>query len=271
MTLVEGGAAEVKTHVHDGVEVEPDTTTVDRGAPAIQAVERAAAILASFTPQRPHRTLNEITAILGTSKATAHRYTKALRAVDLLRFDVRESVYSLGPQLLTLAAAARAALPVVRVAEPFMEKLVRAVDETVVLSVWDGESPIVVATNDSTDRIARVTVRLGARLSPTASAQGRVFCAYLSPEELPLLSRELRADPELALEIATIRESEVSVKSPIVNGLRTIAAPVFQDGQVVAALAVIAASTSVPADDDAIQLRELTSTARKISAALGRP
>ncbi|WP_181783153.1 IclR family transcriptional regulator [Pseudonocardia pini] len=242
----------------------------ERGAPAIQAVDRAAAILAAFTPQRPYLTLNEITAILGTSKATAHRYTKALRSADLLRYDPRESVYSLGPQLMSLAAAARAALPVVKIAEPFMEKLVRKVDETVVLSVWDGESPIVVATNDSTDRIARVSVRLGARLSPTASAQGRVFCAYLSPEELPMLSRELRADPELALEIETIRESHVSVKSPIVNGLRTVAAPVFQADRVVAALAVIAASTSVPADEDSAQIRELTATARDLSAALGR-
>jgi DNA-binding IclR family transcriptional regulator len=242
----------------------------ERGAPAIQAVERAAAILAAFTPQRPYLTLNQITAILGTSKATAHRYTKALRATDLLRFDARESVYSLGPQMLTLAAAARAGLPVVKIAEPFMEKLVRRVDETVVLSVWDGESPIVVATNDSTDRIARVSVRLGARLSPTASAQGRVFCAFLKPEEVPMLSRELRADPELALELETIRQTEVSVKSPIVNGLRTVAAPVFQDGQVVAALALIAASTSVPADTNSEQIRQLTASARNLSAALGR-
>lgn len=242
----------------------------DRGTPAIQAVDRAAQILAAFTPARPFLTLNELTALLGTSKATAHRYTKALRSTDLLRFDPREAVYSLGPQLMSLAAAARAALPVVRIAEPFMERLVRRVDETVVLSVWDGESPIVVATNDGTDRIARVSVRLGARLSPTASAQGRVFYAFLPPEELPHLTRELRSDPEFALEIETIRQSRVSVKSPIVNGLRTVAAPVFQGDRVIAALAVIAASVSVPADENAAQIQELTTTAADLTVALGR-
>lgn len=236
---------------------------------AIQAVERAAIIMSAFTPHRPRLTLNEITAALGTSKATAHRYTKALRAVNLLRFDSRESVYSLGPQVLTLAAAARAGLPVVAVAEPFMERLVRRVRETVVLSVWDGESPIVVATNDSTDRVARVTVRLGARLSPTASAQGRVFCACLPPDEMPMLGRELRANAELAEELARIRQTGVSVRSPVVNGLRTIAAPVFQGGRVVAALAVVSAEAGLdrPAGQ---QVGELTKTARHLSAELGQ-
>ena len=59
-----------------------DTTA--EGAPSIQTVQRAALILDSFTVSRPHLSLNEITARLGASKATAHRYTKALRAANLL-------------------------------------------------------------------------------------------------------------------------------------------------------------------------------------------
>ncbi|TKA10434.1 IclR family transcriptional regulator [Actinacidiphila oryziradicis] len=241
----------------------------EKAMPAIQAVERAANILGAFSPHRPRLTLNEITAVLGTSKATAHRYTKALRAVDLLRYDPRESVYSLGPQVLTLAAAARAGLPLVKVAEPFMDRLVREAQETVVLSVWDGECPIVVASNDSTDSVARVTVRLGARLSPTASAQGRVFCAYLQPDEVPILGRELHASPELAEELDVIRSTGVSVKSPVVNGLRTIAAPVFQAGRAVAALAVIAPSAAVE-QDDKNQIQALIRTADNLSSVLGR-
>lgn len=241
----------------------------EKAMPAIQAVERAAVILASFTPQRPRLTLNQLTAVLGTSKATAHRYTKALRAVDLLRYDPVESVYSLGPQVLTLAAAARAALPVVKSAEPFMDQLVRQTQETVVLSVWDGECPIVVATNDATDALARVTVRLGARLSPTASAQGRVFCAFLPPGEVPTLARELRSDPDLDTELKRIRDSGVSMKSPIVNGLCTIAAPVFQAGRIAAALALISPAVTTPAEDSPA-VPALSRTAENLSAALGR-
>jgi DNA-binding IclR family transcriptional regulator len=240
----------------------------EKAAPAIQAVERAAIILSAFTPARPRLSLNEITAALGTSKATAHRYTKALRAANLLRFDPTETVYSLGPQVLTLAAAARAGLPVIKIAEPLMEVLLREVQETVVLSVWDGESPIVVASNDNTDHVARVAVRLGARLSPTASAQGRVFCAFLPEDEVPMLRREIQADPEFADELDRIRETGVSVKSPVVNGLRTLAAPVFQTGRVVAALAIIATSDSSD-EQVARNIDALRRVAERLSAALG--
>jgi len=241
----------------------------DKGAPAIQAVERAATILGSFTGARPRLTLNEITAVLGTSKATAHRYTKALRAANLLRFDPAESVYTLGPQVLALAAAARSGLPVVRIAEPFMESLLREVQETVVLSVWDGESPIVVAATDRTDAVARITVSVGARLSPTASAQGRVFCAFLPSDEVPMLRREIRTNPDFATELDAIRETRVSVKSPVVNGIRTLAAPVFQGGRVVATLAVL--SIAVPGEADTHrQANALVKSAENLSAELGR-
>ena len=95
--------------------------TVDAGtAPTIQTVQRAALILGSFTVGKPQLSLNEITSRLGASKATAHRYTKALRAANLLRYDERTALYSLGPQVLTLGAAARAGLPIISAAEPYM-------------------------------------------------------------------------------------------------------------------------------------------------------
>jgi IclR family pca regulon transcriptional regulator len=250
----------------DGL-VEPDAPVVGKNSPVIQAVERAATILGAFTPQSPRLSLSQITKALGTSKATAHRYTKALRDVNLLRYDSGESMYSLGPQVLTLASAARAGLPVIKSAEAHMEKLLLDVRETVVLSVWDGESPVIVATNDNIDRIARVSVRVGARLSPTASAQGRVFCAFLPEDELPMLRREMRSNPDFADELERIRRTSVSEKSPVVNGLRTLSAPVFSNGRIVAALAVVAVSVSGELDQT---IAALKAAAEALSAELGR-
>ena len=176
----------------------------ERGTPAIQAVERAATILGAFTVGRPRLSLSELTARLGTSKPTAHRYTKALRTVNLLRYDKREALYSLGPQVLTLSAAARAGLPIISIAGPFMEELVREANETVVLSVWDGDTAVVVRVDDNTDRTIRISVRPGARLSLTSSAQGRVFCvpadrrrrrAVRPPEEVGRAADRAREHP----------------------------------------------------------------------------
>lgn len=236
----------------------------DNGSPAIQTVQRAAVILSAFTVSRPRLSLNELTASLGTSKATAHRYTKALRESNLLRYDEREALYSLGPQILTLSAAARAGMPVIGVAGPHMQKLVREVDETVVLSVWDGDTAVVVRVDDNTDRVIRVSVRTGSRLSRTGSAQGRVFCAYLPPEDVP----ELAASAELRQEIEKIRADGISANTPSVNGVRTLAAPIFRGGALLAAMAIVGTTSSVPEGTDSPLAEALKRAAALVSAEL---
>lgn len=238
-------------------------------APTIQTVQRAALILDSFTVSKPHMSLNEITARLGASKATAHRYTKALRAANLLRYDERTALYSLGPQVLTLAASARAGLPIVSAAEPYMEQLVIDVGETVVLSVWDGESPTVIRSADNTDHLIRISVRTGSRLDPVASAQGRVFCAFLPEEQLPNLPRLIRKHPELRDELESIREHGLSVNSPAINGVRTIAAPIFEGDTLVAAMAIVGTTVSVPDDVSSEMAGALVETTRALSMRLG--
>lgn len=238
-------------------------------APTIQTVQRAALILDAFTVAQPYLSLNELTRRLGASKATAHRYTKALRAAKLLRYDERTALFSLGPQVLTLGAAARAGLPIVAAAEPFMESLVQEIDETVVLSVWDGESPIVVRSADNTDRVVRISVRVGSRLDPTHSAQGKVFCAWLPPEQIPSLTKQLKRDAELRAEIETVRNAGLSLNAPAVNGVRTLAAPVFQGELIVGTLGIIGTTASVSDDPGSPLATALLRTASELSAQLG--
>ncbi len=238
-------------------------------APTIQTVQRAALILDSFTVSKPRLSLNEITTRLGASKATAHRYTKALRAANLLRYDERTALYSLGPQVLTLAASARAGMPIVTMAEPYMDQLLKTVDETVVLSIWDGETATVVRSADNTDHIIRIGVRTGARLDLATSAQGRVFCAYLPPDQVPGLGRLLRRNPELQRELDAIRKHGLSVNSPAINGVRTIAAPIFEGGNIAATMAIVGTTVSVPSEVDSPMARSLLDVARALSQRLG--
>jgi len=246
-----------------------DPDAPDTAAPTIQTVQRAALILGSFTVGKPQMSLNEITARLGASKATAHRYTKALRAANLLRYDERTALYSLGPQVLTLAASARAGLPIVSAAEPYMEQLVKQINETIVLSVWDGETATVVRSIDNTDHIVRISVRTGSRLDLTMSAQGRVFCAFLPPDEVPSLRRITKKSPELLDELAAIRQHGLSVNSPAINGVRTIAAPIFEGDMISGAMAVIGTTVSVPDDVSSPMAQALLETTRALSQRLG--
>jgi DNA-binding IclR family transcriptional regulator len=150
-----------------------------------------------------------------------------------------------------------------------MEQLGHRVDETVVLSVWDGESPIVVRSVDNTDRVIRISVRVGARLDTMQSAQGRVFCAWLPPENVPGLPRLLKRDAELRAELEGVRRAGVSVNVPAVNGVRTLAAPVFQGEALVGSMAIVGTTTSVAPEVDSPLASALTQAASALSAQLG--
>ncbi|MFI5426331.1 helix-turn-helix domain-containing protein [Aeromicrobium sp. UC242_57] len=101
----------------EGQEVSPVPVEVQ---PTIKSVQRAARILSAFTVSNPRLTLNQLTESLGSTKATAHRYTMALREAKLVRYSERDTLFSLGPQVLTLSAAARAGMPIIAMAAPLI-------------------------------------------------------------------------------------------------------------------------------------------------------
>jgi DNA-binding IclR family transcriptional regulator len=225
-------------------------------APVNQSVERAVKLLSLFSPEEPELTLTQLTQRLGTSKATTHRYTLALRRVGLLRLDA--GAYSLGPRVVELAATALAGLRIVRVAGATMQRLVAELNETIVLSIWDGEQPVVMRVDDNTDRLVRIVVRTGARLPRADSAQGKIFLAF-GPEagELPAAERE------------EIQRTRIAVNSQVVDGIRAIATPIFQGDEVTAAMAVVGTIVSLPDDPGSSVAGRLRAAADALSAELG--
>ena len=231
---------------------------LNAGTPVNQSVERAVRLLGFFSPEEPELTLTRLTERLGTSKATTHRYTLALRRVGLLRFDSGTGLYSLGPRIVELAATALAGLRIVRIAGPTMERLVAELNETVVLSIWDGEQPTVVRVDDNTDRLVRIVVRTGARLPRVESAQGKVFLTF-GPDAAELAAAERE----------TIHETRIAVNSQVVEGIRAIATPIFQGDEVTAAMALVGTIASLPDDPRSEPAVRLRAAAESLSAELG--
>ena len=229
----------------------------DPAPPINQSVERAAAMLSYFTVDEPELTLAELTSKLGTSRATTHRYAMALRRVGLLRYDRPRAVYTLGPRIVELATSALAGLRIIKVAGPYMERLVDEVNETVVLSIWDGEAPVVVRVDDNTDRLVRINVRTGSRLPAETSAQGKIFAAYGGGNS---------AGGE---EGAAIRRAGLASNAMVVEGICAIAVPVFQGEELVAAMAIVGTTASVQTDPGAAMCRHLRETAAALSTELG--
>lgn len=234
-----------------------------------QSVERASAILGYFSVSRPVLTLQEITARSGLTRATAHRYVSVLRELNLLRLDPATNFYSLGSRIFTLAAAAAAGNPMVRIVGPFMEELVHDTNETAVLTVWDGAAPVVLRVDDNSERVVRVSIQTGIRLPTWQSAHGRVFCTYLPAEEIP--RRPLHPD-DAALEdgLEEIRQSGVSVNTNEAEGTRAIASPIFASGSRIAgSIGIVGTSASVPAEPDSAVAKSVLSIATRLSSDLG--
>jgi DNA-binding IclR family transcriptional regulator len=227
--------------------------SADTPLPAIQSVERAARMLGLFTVDEPQLTLGDLTTRMGMSKATVHRYATALRNAGLLR--LHDGVYTLGPRVVELASAAREGLAVVRVAGPYLDQLVNATGETAVLSVWDGEAPVVVRVQDNTSKLVRIMVATGSRL-PLDSAQGQVFRAFLERDET---SAELEA----------VREQRIAQNAAVVDGIAAIAAPVFQGAEITATLALVGTTASIRTDPAGAMAGALRSAANTLSAELG--
>lgn len=187
------------------------------------------------------------------NKATVHRYVTALRAAGLLRLEA--GLYTLGPRVVVLAAAALEGLAVVRVAGPYLERLVGETHETAVLSVWDGEAPVTVRVRENTGSLVRIIVTVGSRLPPTSS-QGQVFRAFLERE---------RRDPALA----RVRAQGLAVNSSVVNGITTLAAPVFQGSEIIATIALVGTTASICDAASESIADSLRATAQELSEALG--
>ena len=222
-------------------------------APVNQSVERAARMLGLFSVDEPELTLSEITSRVGLTKATAHRYATALRRAGLLR--AHNGLYSLGPRVVELAAAALAGLGVIRVAEPYMLRLVTDTGQTTVLSVWDGEAPVVVRVAENPERLVRIVVAAGSRLPPD-SAQGKVFRAFLTEEN---------GDPDLE----AVRRDQLAANAVVVEGVTAVAAPVFQGEEIVATIALVGTSAAIDTTPGSGMTAALRSAATGLSTELG--
>lgn len=123
-------------------------------------------------------TLTAIAEATGKPKGTVHRMLSTLVNTGYLEQDADSSQYSLTLKLWRLGAAAIGRLDVVKVARPWLERLVAATDETVHMSVLDVSGGIVYISKVESPRSIRVQTQIG-QLSPAwCTATGRSILAF---------------------------------------------------------------------------------------------
>jgi DNA-binding IclR family transcriptional regulator len=236
------------------------------GTGDIQAVQRVGQLLALFTVNRPRLTVAEAASLVGLNRSTVSRYFGSLVLAGVLeRSHEEQAAYEPGPLLLQLGAVAQGQRRVLDLAPIHMRRLSRETGLTVVLSLWGSAGPVVSLVSETGTGPILVTVRVGTALDMD-SAQGHLFLHFSKDREAiakywesldPVKRRRVEA------EVADAGKLGLStISAPV--GMAVLAAPVFDDHDIAATIAVVGGQP-----DDAAIATALRRAAYRVTAELG--
>jgi DNA-binding IclR family transcriptional regulator len=260
----------------------------DQHSTGVQSVERAIAILKSFSLERPEWGVGELSRELGLHKSTVSRLVTTLERGGLLARSPETRRYRLGIDLIGLAAQVVSYLDVREVARPLLRQLATDCQESVNLVVLESPSPshqhawqvVNLEQFIPPARQVKNIGRVGRRMCAHCTAAGKTLLAHLSPEELArTLSSELErytphtiTDPrQLRLELEQVRQQGYAIAlEELEEGLHAVAAPIHDHtGQVIAAASIAGPAYRVTSEHLPHLAAHLTEATRDISVRLG--
>lgn len=217
---------------------------------SIQVVDRLVQLLDVLAQHTEPASLKILAAETGLHTSTAFRILASLASHDLVERD-NAGRYHLGRKLLRLGSRVHRQLDLRAEARPILEWLRGELDETVNLTVPEGDEAVYIE-RAATRRIMRVEQVIGSRAPLHATAVGKLFLgargargcsAYAERQRLIQLTPNTMTDPvRLSREVETAAQQGYALDNQEAEiGVGCIAVPVHDNsGDVVAALSVSA-------------------------------
>lgn len=245
----------------------------------IQSIQRAAAIMRSFTETEPELSVMELSRRLDLHKSTVSRMLATLQHERLVDQNPETGKYRLGLGLIGLAGVALGRLNSRAASQPYLTDLANDTQETVNVAVLDGHECVNIERAFSPQPI-RYMGWIGRRSPLHCTASGRVLLAFMSDEEkTAVLPTPLPAYTPTT--ITTRKELEQSltlvcqhgyaiVQEEYEEGFSSIAAPLFNHkGNVMGTIAI--SGPTYRMDEDVMNrlVHSLLDTTAKVSADLG--
>lgn len=257
----------------------PQDTAARLAPRSVPAVARAAAILRALAGRR-EASLTDLARTVGIYKSTAHGILGTLSAFDLVERDPATRRYRLGPALVTLGRAAQDPNDLGVLARPHLVHLGRLSAETVALHTADGEDSVIVASEESPQRL-KVSAPPGFRMPVHAGAVAKVFEAFdPAPRhraaELPAFTARSITQPDRwERELDKVRRTGFALDDmEFQDGIRAVSAPVLAGGpgrpELIAAYSIIAVASRVSVATLREWVPALLASARGLAEALRR-
>lgn len=220
------------------------------GTPKVESIMFADQILGCFSVDAPVLGVTQIAQMLGVPKARVHRFLSTMEQIGYVRRDSATDRYSLGMRLYGLGMlAVNGASYLERIsmkAQEFSERY----GYTAVVGIWTDNEFVAIRTFIP-PRSLSVAIHTGFHSPAYATAQGRVFLAFMPPDELDHYFQvtELCAlTPETLTDVRALREELAVIREYLygfasnqaVLGATAIAAPVFDmQGRVQAVISLV--------------------------------
>jgi IclR family pca regulon transcriptional regulator len=246
----------------------------DRAEYFVQSVERALAVIKTFSAEHPELTLSEIARRTGMTRAAARRFVLTLTDLGYLgavdrKFHLRPTVLELGHTYLSVLSLPQAAMP-------HLARLSEQLHETTSLAVLD-EDDIVYVARIGPRRVITSGLTVGTRLPAYLTSHGRIQLAHLPDDRLDDYLARVHLEPRTSHTVTdpqVLRRRLVETRSQgyalvdqeLEEGVTSIAVPVRDgSGQVVASANVGANSQRLPAARlRDVALGPLQETARQV-------
>jgi DNA-binding IclR family transcriptional regulator len=183
----------------------PEPRAAGRGPRLVTAVDRAARVLAAFGQSWDFLSLPEVAARSGLSKPTAFRILSTLAADGLVFQNEANNTYGLGFLTLRLADVVLGGIEIRERARPAMRRIRDQVNETVVLSIRQGDACTNVDSLDSTQSVGQAST-VGVATPLHQLAPGRALLASLPDDAITAYVGRMQPKAKAAFVQALLRD-----------------------------------------------------------------
>lgn len=245
----------------------------------MSSLARGLAVIRGFSREKRNMSIAELSRKTGIPRAAVRRCLYTLGQLGYVASDDGRK-YFLRPKLLGLGHAYLSSTPLVVTAQPFLDRVSDAVNESCSLATLDGEDILYLARSVSS-KIISVTLNVGSRLPAHCTSIGYLLLANLPPRALDeyLSTAELKAYTERTItspeklreQLAQVRETDYAIADQLMElSVRSIAVPVRNAaGTVVAGMNVIVQAGRVSLRDmRSLYLPQLQTAARDLGSQL---
>ncbi len=218
---------------------------------------------------------NEIYELTGMTKSNLHKYLNTLTLVGFLYRDKSTGLYTLGSKLVEYGMKAVNQENVVERVMPFLQEINNTCKNTVLLTTWSQNGPMVVRLMNSLEGL-NIGAQIGTLL-PALSAAGKIFTAFSDEsqtadwrsKEWEQLSDQQKN--EFLKDIDTVKEYAIAFASePLVPSISSIAIPIFNfEERLLGVIVVVGFSHTIASRLDDMMSQYLVKMRNEIAEAFG--